>query len=300
MTQNPTPPAPPAGAPQPAPEAPLDAAQKNTIGLVAMIVAIVAAIFACIPGALIVGWLLLPVGFILGIVALTRRGQKKGMGIAAVVISVVGTIVGIIVFVAVAAGAVNDALDDATGGDTTVVTEESAAAQEDTADADTADADEAEAEEEVAEAEEPSEPAGTRDNPYAFGETIQNDDWTITLTSLNTSANADVAAANQFNEEPTDGTVWITLGVEATYTGTDTGSTLGLGFDYVTPDGTVIGDHDALASGLEPEFDILAELYEGATEDGLTAFLVPDAVDGLLRVTPGIFADDVFFALPEA
>ncbi len=45
--------------------------------------------FACISGALIIGWILLPVAFILGIVALTRKG-KKTFGILTIVLSIVG------------------------------------------------------------------------------------------------------------------------------------------------------------------------------------------------------------------
>lgn len=41
-----------------------------------MIIAIVGFIFACIPGALIVGWLLLPIAFILGIVAVFLKGGE--------------------------------------------------------------------------------------------------------------------------------------------------------------------------------------------------------------------------------
>src|SRR5690625_5975263 len=55
--------------------------QKNGIGLAALIVAIVGFLFACIPGALIIGWVLLPVAFILSIVGLTRSGRKKGTSI---------------------------------------------------------------------------------------------------------------------------------------------------------------------------------------------------------------------------
>ncbi|MFN3867021.1 MAG: hypothetical protein ACK4MD_09970, partial [Demequina sp.] len=58
------------------------------------------------------------------------------------------------------------------------------------------------------------------------------------------------------------------------------------------------GAYDAMASGLDPEFDGFAELYAGGSEDGKIAFLVPDSLDGLIRVTPGILANDVFFALP--
>src|SRR5690625_5883400 len=51
--------------------------QKNGIGLAALIVAIVGFLFACIPGALIIGWVLLPVAFILSIVGLTRSDRTS-------------------------------------------------------------------------------------------------------------------------------------------------------------------------------------------------------------------------------
>ncbi len=70
-------PNPAAPAPQqlPPPLPPSDAAapasgKTNIVALVAMIVAIVGFIFACIPGALIVGWILLPIAFVLSIVSL--------------------------------------------------------------------------------------------------------------------------------------------------------------------------------------------------------------------------------------
>lgn len=83
----------------------------NTLGLVALIVAAVGAIFACIPGALIIGWILLPIAFILSIVALVQRGKKKGFALTGLILSIVGTIIGVIVFTASAIGAVSDALD---------------------------------------------------------------------------------------------------------------------------------------------------------------------------------------------
>src|SRR5690606_32080488 len=80
-------------------------------------VAAVGFIFACVPGALIVGWILLPIGFILGIIALFQKGKPKWQGLTAIVISVAGTIVGVIVFLALAAGAVSDAIDDTVTGE---------------------------------------------------------------------------------------------------------------------------------------------------------------------------------------
>lgn len=77
--------------------------EKNQLGLIAFIASIVGFVFACMPGALIVGWILLPIAFILGLVSLFLAGRKKWAGIVAVIISVVGTIVGVLVFLFVVA-----------------------------------------------------------------------------------------------------------------------------------------------------------------------------------------------------
>ena len=114
-------PQPPAYEPQGTPPQPAEKPAKNVLGLVALIVAVVGFIFACIPGAFILGWVLLPVAFVLGIVAVCLRGKAKWQGITAIIVSVVGTIVAFIVFFAVLAIAVGQAVDDASGGDTTAV-----------------------------------------------------------------------------------------------------------------------------------------------------------------------------------
>ncbi len=107
------PPLPPSAAQASAPK------KTNVLALVAMIVAIVGFIFACIPGALIVGWILLPIAFILSIVSLFLKGSGKWMGIVGLVVSIVGTIVGFVVFFAVVANAASEAF----GGTETVVTQ---------------------------------------------------------------------------------------------------------------------------------------------------------------------------------
>ncbi|WP_062518313.1 hypothetical protein [Demequina gelatinilytica] len=269
MTQHEsTPPEAPAGAPQTV-RAQTEGRAKNIVGRVALILAIVGAVFACIPGALIVGWVLLPAAFVVGIVGLTRKGQRKGTSIGAVILSIVGTIVGVVVFLSLAADAVSDAFEEAGGGETTVVGDDAGA-------------------------------EGTREDPFAFDDVVANDDWTIELGGFSADADAEVAAANEFNDEPTPGTRWIAFDVAATYTGEDSGSLMGLSLHYVTADGAVIATYDAMASGIEPELDALGELYNGATAEGRVAFLVPDSVDGEIRVTPGMLADDVFFAVPTA
>src|SRR5699024_2284731 len=69
--------------------------QRNIVGLIALIVVVVGFIFACIPGALIVGWILLPISFILSIVGLAMSGKTKGTSISALIVSIVGFIVGV-------------------------------------------------------------------------------------------------------------------------------------------------------------------------------------------------------------
>ena len=85
---------------------------RNVLGIVALALAAVGFIFACIPGALIVGWILLPIAFILGIVALFQKDKPKWQGVTAIIVSVVGTIIGVIVFLVVAATAFNNAFSD--------------------------------------------------------------------------------------------------------------------------------------------------------------------------------------------
>lgn len=99
--------------PMPPTEAPASAPKKtNVLALVALITAAVGFIFACIPGALIVGWILLPIAFVISIVSLVIKGDRKWMGVVGLILSVVGTIVGFIVFFAVIANAASEAFGD--------------------------------------------------------------------------------------------------------------------------------------------------------------------------------------------
>ncbi len=73
--------------------------ERNVVGIIALIAGILGFIFACIPpGALIVGWVLLPVAFVLGVVGVCLSGKDKGTSIAAICLSIVGVIVGVVVF----------------------------------------------------------------------------------------------------------------------------------------------------------------------------------------------------------
>jgi hypothetical protein len=253
--------------------------QRNVIGLVALIAAIVGFIFACIPGALIIGWVLLPVAFILAIVSLFLKDKAKGMGITALILSIVGTIVGFAVFFSVVASSAKDAFG---GGETKV----SAPTGEAVASAPAA-------------AEKPAAKAGTRENPSAIGSVVESKDWRVVVNSVKLAATDAVVAANQFNEAPAAGSEYILVNYSATYIGNDANgqSPAFVSVDYVTADGKTVNsfDHHAVA----PEAIDSNTLYKGGTVTGNIAIQVPTATadQGVLAVRPGMIADKVFVAV---
>lgn len=257
----------------PAAVAPVPAPKKlNVLALVAMIVAALGFLFACIPGALIVGWILLPIAFVLSIVSLFLKGDKKWFGIIGLVLSIVGTVVGFAVFFAVMANAASEAF----GSGDTVVTQP----------ADTGD-DAAADDEPAAEVEQ-----GTRENPYPLASTVSSDEWTVVVNSHNPDGNAIVAAGNMFNEAPPAGSHYEIVNYTVTYTGAESAYAAEVSIDVVTSGGAVINSYDSLAT-LEDGMG-LDELYTGGTATGSVAFLVPDGETVLIRVQPGFLADEVF------
>lgn len=246
---------------------------RNTLGLVAFIVAIVGFIFACIPGALIVGWVLLPVAFILGIVSLFMKGRGKGLGITAVILSVVGTVVAVVVFLAVVA----NAFDESFG-----TTEVSVGAPTGSP----------AAAEGTKKSEAPAEsPAGTRENPAAIGSTITGEDWTAVVNSYTTDGNATVAA-DEFNDAAPAGSHYEVVNYTVTYTGDESGVAGEVGIDLVTSSGKVVNSYDTFVS--LPDNIGADELFNGATSTGSQAFVVPDGDTALVRVRPGFAADEIF------
>lgn len=261
----------------PAPVPPRDPKKaRNVPGLIAFILSIVGFVFACVPGALIIGWILLPAAFVLGIVALFAAGKRKGTAIAAVIIAVVGTVVGVVVFVAVVANSVSEAFD----GSESSVSEpaNTAAPQADNADEKKADA-----------------KSGTRENPAALGSAISSDDWDVTINSVNLDGTAAVLSANQFNDPPADGKTYAIVNLTATYRGSDSSLAAMVGISYVTASGEVVDGTKSLAVAPEPSLG-LDELYKGGSVTGNEVLEIPIEADGVLRVRPGMFADEVFVA----
>lgn len=254
---------------------------RNVLGIIALVVAALGFIFACVPGALIVGWILLPIAFVLGIVAVCLKGKVKWQGITAIIVSVVGTIVGFIVFFAVVAASFANAFG---GTDTQVSTGE-----------DTAVVEEGTPEEP---AEEPAAEVGTRENPAPLGSTIEGSEWTVVINSVTLNATDEVVAANMVNEAPDAGSEYIVINYTATYTGDDADGAIPamVGIEYVTAAGVTVDPLEKFVVAPD-EVDTLSTLYAGASVTGNTAIQVPSPADGVIAVRPGLIADKVFVAI---
>ncbi|QDQ97494.1 DUF4352 domain-containing protein [Tomitella fengzijianii] len=281
------PPAPPAGGFPGTPTAPEK--QKNVLGRIAVITAVVGFIFACIPGALIVGWILLPIAFILGIVGLFQAGKRKGTSTAAVIIAIVGIVVGFVVFATVVSDAVDDAFGGSgdvsvtTPGDTASAAGVAAAGTENTGSGDSASSSE----------------QGTRGNPYPIGSTITDGDWQVTVNSVTLNADDAVTAENPFNDAPAAGSQYLLADVTVTYTGSDPqGKMPFTSIDYVTADGNTVNSFDSMVVAPDP-LDTLSPLFEGASTTGNLVFTAPSASagQGTLAIQATPLSDKVFVAV---
>ena len=251
--------------------------QSNVVGLIALITAVLGFIFACIPGALIVGWILLPIAFVLGLVSLFLKDKSKWMGITAVILSIVGTIVGVVVFLTVVTTSFDEAFDS---GNTTVVEP-----------SDDAVADDGAAEEDAA------AEAGTRGNPYPIGSVIESDEWRVVVNSVTLAATDAVVSANEFNEPPAEGSEYMLVNYSTTYLGDDPEGQMPafVIVEYVTADSTTVNSFDNAVVAPEA-IDTTSTLYTDGTATGNAAFEVPTmtADQGVLAVAPGLLGDKVF------
>lgn len=103
--------------------------KAHPVAVTALVIAAVGFIFACMPGALIVGWVLLPIAFVLSLVAFFLKG-KKWPAITALIASIVGTIIGVIVFFAVVATSFDNAFGGTEGHVAPAATDTPAAADD--------------------------------------------------------------------------------------------------------------------------------------------------------------------------
>lgn len=109
-------------------------ARKNVLGLLSLVLAAVGFVLAIVPFLGILGWPLLIAGLVLGIIGLTRKGQRKATSIAGLALSVLAMILAPIISLAIFVGSVNEAASTASDRSTS----QSATADDSTATADAA------------------------------------------------------------------------------------------------------------------------------------------------------------------
>lgn len=263
----------------PVPPSPQDSTRGNAMAITGFVVAVVALVLCFIPIINNFAFFLALVGLVFGIIGLvrTRKGApRKGLAIASIIIAVLSG-AGVLAsqaFYSSALDSLSDDLDAATGTDS-----ESPAAADDAA-ADDVTTDKAEAE-------------GTRENPYAFGQQVSNDDWTVDLGKPKLADDI-VKKENPYNEAPADGMEFWMVPVEATYTGAETGwPAMDISVAFVGDDAKTYND----SCGVIPD-DLMDvdELYEGGQAEGNVCVQVPKGAEGTWTLTAGLLGENVFFS----
>lgn len=256
------------------PPAPAPAKRNNIIGIIALVTSIIGLVFACIPGALVVGWVLLPTAFVLGIVGLFLTGRARGTSVAAIVVSIVGTVVGVVVFFTVVSDSFQDAFNDS-----------DLSASSPTPDGSTSSPTSAN------DGGDGNQP-GSRENPFPIGQTVSNEDWDVTLGAPR-EAWTEVSSENQFNDPPESGMEFWIVPVTATYKGDETGNTtFGISVKFVGSDNRTYSE----GCGVIPTpLSDVGDLYKGGVAAGNTCVAVPAGADGLWTVTTGFIGEPVFF-----
>lgn len=226
--------------------------QRNTLGIVAVGLAGLGILLACVPGIMPLGWIVLLIAFVLSLVAVTSTHKRTGVAIAGIGASLGGVLVAAIAFVV------------ATGVSPTSVL---------------SDDDEVVASSEAGGSSANGSAAGSRENPAAPGDTVTVGDWEIVVNSFDRDATEQVMGTNQFNDPPPTGSQWALVDLTATYVGDELGTTTFIGVSYVTEDGTVIHWYDHVA--VVPHA-LNGELYPGGTATGNVGIAVPQGDEGLL------------------
>ncbi|WP_308797278.1 DUF2510 domain-containing protein [Agromyces silvae] len=259
------------GSPQPGAPDPAGKKSVHVLGIIALAVAGLGFVLACIPVTVLFGWILLPIGLVLSIVALFMKGAKWP-GIVGISVSVVGMIVAAIVSIVAfvfAVGEIERTIEQY---------DESSSALEEELDSAFA-----------------PEVFGSREDPLAIGETISTDDFDVVINSIDLNATEQVLAADEYNEPPAEGETYAIVNLTVTFKGEGSSTDGMVGVDYVSADGVVKDDAYAYAWGVEPEFG-LTELFTGGSTTGNLVLMLPADPDGVLLVSPG-FYDEAWVSL---
>lgn len=268
----------PVGPWQPTASAPKE---PNPLGRLALVLAVVGTVLACLPVVRPLGWIILAAGLVLGIVALFRKNKKQGAALIAVASALIGATVagGLAVMTldnSFTTGFKNGfaqgfALTSGTGtpggpvsyrprDDTSVYVKEWS----------------------------PLDPnattgPGSRNEPIALGETIEFSGWQVSVDSVDLDGTDELMAVSEIIDAPDDGYQYALVELTLTYTGPGTGFSEDIKVGFVTDSGMEIPYFSRAFTSPDPELD--DEIISGASATGLTNLQVSTGEEGLLQIT---------------
>lgn len=129
----------------------------------------------------------------------------------------------------------------------------------------------------------PTAALGTRSNPFPVGTAGQYDPtsvWTFTGSPTNPDATAEIMAGNEFNEQPTAGTTYVTTkftialaNTPEVANGADPAGSFRIA--YVGTDGNTYEDKQCAVPAPDMRYQSLGTMYGGATAVGSVCAIVP-------------------------
>ncbi|MDO9556174.1 MAG: hypothetical protein Q7J82_01120 [Coriobacteriia bacterium] len=140
---------------------------------------------------------------------------------------------------------------------------------------------------------------GMREDPLPVGSTALIGDWEVTVVSVDTEADDEIANTNQFNDPPPDGYRFVLVNLEGTYVGDESGN---FGVDVLWKvlgsKGNTFETYDVFAVSPNP-IDDTGEAFPGAMVSGDFVIAVPiDQIDGGAIILEEMFGDSrSFFTL---
>lgn len=257
--------------------------RANRLGLLALAVALSGAVLACLPVVRPVGWLLLPVGFLLGVVALFGTNRKLGAAVAALGVSVAGAGVAAVVgLLTVDNSFTVDFREGFAAGYAATSGQESATSVVTPAPIGTP----------------PSEPVtgpGSRVEPFPIGRSLVFDEWEVTIDAIDLDGTNAVLDSRYPVDPPDPGTRYALVTATSTYLGDGSAHARDIRFDFVTASGVVIRSTDKHVMPPDPRHGD-TELYAGGAHTGHDAIQIPQDEGGLLRVWVDLHGPRYFVA----
>lgn len=140
---------------------------------------------------------------------------------------------------------------------------------------------------------------GMRETPLPVGSTALIGDWEIKVVSVDTDADEEVAKANEFNSPAPDGSRFVLVNLEGTYTGDESGTLWAdITYKILGSKGNTFDTFDVFIVSPNPIADA-GEAFPGATVAGDFVVAVPvDQIEGgAIILEEGWGGSRTFFAL---